>query len=118
MTTQSCVPADFGARLRAMRESRGLNQRVLAATLEGVISQSGVSRMEKGEKVPSPSELVALSWALGVSLEELTDPVPLSERRTWAARSAGFADVSDALDRLTAQLQLRNTLDQVSAHRD
>ncbi|MCW5185426.1 helix-turn-helix domain-containing protein [Burkholderia cenocepacia] len=114
MSAQGFLPMDFGSRLKTLRENRNMNQRALADALDGVISQSGISRMENGDKQPTTSDLLALSWALGVSLDELTDPVPLSERKTWAARSEGRVDVSQALDRLTAQLQLRNTLDQVS----
>lgn len=117
MSAARDISADFASRLKAMRENRGMNQRALAAALDGVISQSGISRMEKGEKSPSPSELIALSWALGVDVSEFTDPIPLNARKTWAARSTGHVNVTDALDRLTAQLQLRNILDEVNAHR-
>lgn len=107
------VPHDFGVRLKDLRVARGLNQRELAAALDGVVSQSGIVRLENGQKTPTTSELLALSWALGVGLDEFTDNVPLGKRRTWATRPGFPASVSSALDRLTAQLQLRNTLDEV-----
>lgn len=111
------VPDDFGARLKSMRLARGMNQRQLAAALDGVVSQSGIARMENGQKVPTTSELLAMSWALGVGIDEFTDEVPLSKRRTWAARSEFTTDVSAALEQLTIQLQLRNTLDEVLRQR-
>ena len=94
-----------------------MNQRALAKATNDALSQSGIVRIEKGDKRPSPSELLALSWALGVSLDELTDEQPLGERKIWAARSKHRVDVTDALDRLTAQLQLRNTLQEVRGTR-
>lgn len=111
------VPEDFGARLKAMRLARGMNQRELASAVDGALSQSGITRLENGQKVPTTSELLALSWALGTGLDEFTDAVPLSKRRTWAARSQFRADTSEALEALTAQLQLRNTLDEVLSSR-
>ena len=77
------VPEDFGTRLRTLRELRGLSTRELSRELEGVISQSGISRMENGAKQPTVSDLVALSWVFGVSLNELTDVIPLSKRAQW-----------------------------------
>jgi len=111
------IPADFGRRVKALREARDMNQRALAKATNDALSQSGIVRIEKGDKRPSPSELLALSWALGVSLDELTDEQPLGERKIWAARSKHRVDVTDALDRLTAQLQLRNTLQEVRGTR-
>ena len=111
------TPADFVRRLKTLRVARDMNQRALAQATNGALSQSGIVRMEKGDKTPSPSELLALSWALCVSLDELTDAKPLSERKMWAARSKHRVDVTDALDRLTAQLQLRNTLQEVLGSR-
>ena len=73
--------------------------------------------MENGQKTPTTSELLALSWALGVGLDEFIDEVPLSKRITWAARSKSTPDVSAALEQLTSQLQLRNTLDEVLGRR-
>ena len=107
------VPEDFGIRLRTLRELRGLSTRELSRELEGVISQSGISRMENGAKQPTVSDLVALSWVFGVNLNELTDEIPLSKRAQWAARSSKEIDISEIKSDLMPYLELRNTLDEV-----
>jgi transcriptional regulator with XRE-family HTH domain len=61
--------AQFGSRLTAVREARGLSQKQLAAKLR--ISVSTLSRHERGEASPRFQELVALRAFLGVSLDFL-----------------------------------------------
>ena len=113
MDSRVTLPSDFGTRVKELREHRGMSTRALAEALDGVISQSGIVRMEGGKKIPSTSELLALSWVFGVSLEELTDEVPLPSRVAWAARSTQRVDTSEAVEQLTALLQLRNTLQKI-----
>lgn len=100
-------------RIKAMREARGMSQRELSYALEHTISQSGIARIEKGTMLPTASELLALSWVFGIAIEELTDDIPLSERMTWAARSTGETDITAVRAELVAQLQLRNTVEEL-----
>lgn len=58
----------FGARLRAARQQRGLSQKDLACP---GVSMSYVSRLESGERVPSPAVVRRLAEVLGVDPDEL-----------------------------------------------
>ncbi|MFD5828060.1 helix-turn-helix domain-containing protein [Lentzea sp. NPDC060358] len=59
----------FGARLRSARLQRGLSQKDLACP---GVSMSYVSRLESGERVPSPAVVARLAEALDVDPSELT----------------------------------------------
>ena len=63
--------AGLGARLRALREARGLSQERLAARAE--VSTATVRRTELGHYEPTLSSLRAIARALGVSLSELIE---------------------------------------------
>ena len=58
----------FGTRLRAVRLQRGLSQKDLACP---GVSMSYVSRLESGERVPSPAVVRRLAEVLGVDPSEL-----------------------------------------------
>lgn len=95
----------FGRMMRGARESQGLTQAELAARLE--ISQSEISRLEKGEGVNGPTfeRIVALAHALGLHLvvgftddQQADEPsgaragqaAPASGRSARAPRFVGF----------------------------
>ena len=59
----------FGEKLRALRNKRALSQKDLST--ETGLSQSWLSRIEKGEARPTRDVLVRLAHFFGVSLEEL-----------------------------------------------
>jgi transcriptional regulator with XRE-family HTH domain len=61
--------AEFGARLRAAREKRGLTQQQLAEGVDTYAPQ--ISKYESGEVVPEGETLAALAAVLDVSLDEL-----------------------------------------------
>ncbi len=61
--------AEFGARLRAIREKRGHTQSSLADGIGTYAPQ--ISKYETGEVVPGGETLVALAEVLDVSLDEL-----------------------------------------------
>jgi transcriptional regulator with XRE-family HTH domain/mannose-6-phosphate isomerase-like protein (cupin superfamily) len=62
----------LGARLRALRETRGVSARSLAATLG--ISASAMSQIERDVMRPSVVRLLAITDALGVSLSDVFEP--------------------------------------------
>ena len=76
---------DFGERLRALRQAKGLTQRQLALQLS--LSKSVVSSYENGFRYPSFEVLVKIAsvfstttdYLLGVSHSELLDVSGLSE---------------------------------------
>lgn len=59
----------FPARLRSLRERRGLDRKALGELCG--LSQSIVGKYERGEKTPSLRALVALADLLEVSLDDL-----------------------------------------------
>ena len=63
-------PVQLGQQVRTLRQSRGLTQAVLAQRLESA-GQSGIGKIERGEKLPSLERLVQLADALGVSTDDL-----------------------------------------------
>ncbi len=59
---------EFGQRLRELRLDRGIKQTELAG---GPVSASYVSRLEMGNRLPSPNALSYLATTLGVSVDDL-----------------------------------------------
>lgn len=78
--------ASVGARIRDLRQARGLSARALAKTLG--ISPSAVSQIERGVMQPSVSRLIAITDALGVPLVAAFDPA--SDRPVEPAGPSGF----------------------------
>ena len=66
------APASTGANLRLARQARGFSQQQLAS-MAGV-SRQAVSAVESGHSDPSLRVALALSQALGLSVEELFGP--------------------------------------------
>jgi Zn-dependent peptidase ImmA (M78 family)/transcriptional regulator with XRE-family HTH domain len=67
----------LGARLRAVREQRGLSQDQLAE-LFGFNDRQTVSAIETGERRLSAAELMLAVQKLGISLDDLVDPFRLT----------------------------------------
>jgi transcriptional regulator with XRE-family HTH domain len=65
----SVLAREFGKRLRALREERGLTQRQLAERLDAEVPQ--ISRYETGAYLPNAETLVSLATVLHVDLDEL-----------------------------------------------
>jgi transcriptional regulator with XRE-family HTH domain len=72
------VPIDFGARVRRLRQTRGLTATLLGAAV-GVTEQA-VNSWEQGRRRPTDlAVVVRVAAALGVTLDELTgDPVEVA----------------------------------------
>lgn len=107
------IPTDFGERVRTQRQLRRLTQRKLAAMTDGIVSQSTLTRLEKGTATPTLHHVMALAWALGIDAAELVDATPLSRRVRVAARGDGVG-VDTATQTLLPFLQLRVNLDGLS----
>jgi transcriptional regulator with XRE-family HTH domain len=65
-------PPDFGPRLRELREAAGFTQAQLAE--KAGLHPQGVVKLERGEREPAWSTVVALAGALGVSCERFLEP--------------------------------------------
>lgn len=84
------IETAVGERLRSLRLQRGFTQRALARRVAGGVDLSYISRIERGEQLPSLKVLQKLGRALDVSLREFFDPEPIQ-------RSAGPRAVYPAL---------------------
>jgi transcriptional regulator with XRE-family HTH domain len=85
------------ANIARLRERRGLTTRQLSGVLERAgrpIPASGITRMEKGERVVTADELAALAVAFGVSPAALL--LPLTDRHDDRVEITGGGEV-DAL---------------------
>jgi transcriptional regulator with XRE-family HTH domain len=87
---ERAIETVVGERLRNLRIQRGFTQRALARRVEGGVDLSYISRIERGDQLPSLKVLQKLGRALDVSLREFFDPQPMS-------RSAESRVVSQAL---------------------
>ncbi len=65
---------EFKDRLVRLRKAKSLNQTQLAALVD--MQQPTISDYERGDTKPSLESMLALSGALGVSLDELVRGVP------------------------------------------
>lgn len=84
MTSRDAVSVNVGARLRTMREERGLSIRALARA--SGISANALSVIERGKSSPSVSTLYKITDALGVPITSLFRVEP--ERKSVVFRKA------------------------------
>jgi Zn-dependent peptidase ImmA (M78 family) len=68
----------IGERLRIARRKSGLSLRDLAARMDDKVTHVAIGKYERDEMMPSSTMLLALSGALGVSLEFLASPMEVS----------------------------------------
>ena len=72
------VDAAFGQRVREERERNHISQDALAGLMSSQYGQpwhqTTVAKVESGDRPAKITEVIALSWALGVSVEALIDP--------------------------------------------
>jgi transcriptional regulator with XRE-family HTH domain/quercetin dioxygenase-like cupin family protein len=84
----------LGARLRSMRQARGLGVRELARRLD--VSPSAISQIETGKIQPSVRTLYALAAEFGVSMNEaLFDEAPARPDSTASGEAGPAAAASD-----------------------
>ena len=80
MVSERSVAAVIGERLRNLRLQQGFTQRELARQVAGGVDLSYISRIERGEQLPSLKVLQRLGIALGASLKEFFDPLPVRSK--------------------------------------
>lgn len=93
VNTERDLPGTFGERLRSLRTARGLTQRDLAG--EG-LSSSYLSRLESGQRTPTPKVVEQLAARLGVSADSFAG-LGNGARATGGSFLAGCARVVDHL---------------------
>lgn len=100
---------DVGARIERAREAAGLSQRSLADATG--MSQSSLSRIISGARIPKMPELVAIAWETGHTVAQLTGTGVSAERAQSAARASNGSDMADMRQALMDFLELDEYLD-------
>jgi transcriptional regulator with XRE-family HTH domain len=97
--------ARVGARIRSLRQQRGLNQRELADKIgDPAVSNQHVSNWERGVYRPSDRYLGKIAAALDVDIAELMAPDRSPEDRTPDLMGALKTDDDSRLGRIEARL--------------
>lgn len=79
------IETNIGARLRALREAKGMGQDRLAAVL-GLDNRQSVSDLERGKRRLTAEELIVLVDTFDVSFDQLTNPFLLSGKESFSWR--------------------------------
>ena len=95
---------EAGVRIERARVAAGLSQRTLA-DVAGV-SQPTLSRVISGQRTAKMPELMAIAWATGVTVAELTGAGTVAERAECAARATNHADMDVMREALLHFLEL------------
>lgn len=98
-----------GALIDQAREAAGLSQRALAAATG--ISQSTLSRIVSGGRVPTMPEVVAIAQATGHTVAQLSGVQSVADRVQCAARATNNSDMEGMKRRLLHFLELNDYLD-------
>src|ERR1700722_3492175 len=99
---------EVGARIERARGAAELSQRTLADMT--AISQPTLSRIISGNRTAKMPELVAIAWATGVMVTELTGPGTVAERVQCAARCTSDAGMEGMREALQHFLELDDYL--------
>lgn len=91
-------------RIAEARAASQLTQRQLA-TISG-IAQATLSRIEQGLRPAKMGEIVALAWALGCTVDELTGASSVSERLECVARATDQSSMETMRRELSHYLEL------------
>jgi transcriptional regulator with XRE-family HTH domain len=91
------------------RRAAGLSQRGLAEATG--ISQPTLSRIISGNRTAKMPELVAIAWATGTTVAELTGPETVADRAQCAARATNGAGMERMRVALLHFLELDDYLD-------
>ena len=101
--------AKAGELVDRARAAAGLSQRGLADA--SGISQSTLSRIISGERVAKMPELVAIAWATGCTVAQLTGSVTVADRVQCAARSTNGCEMERMRAALVHFIELDDYLD-------
>jgi transcriptional regulator with XRE-family HTH domain len=100
---------NVGVLIDRARSTAGLSQRSLADTTG--ISQSTLSRIISGDRVAKLPELVAIAWATGHTVAQLTGTGTVADRVQCAARSTNGSGMQGMRTALLHFLELDDYLD-------
>lgn len=100
---------DAGAPIERARVAAGLSQRALADVTG--ISQSTLSRIISGDRVAKMPEVVAIAWATGHTVAQLTGVGTVADRVECVARATNDSDMDLMRRALLHFLELNDYLD-------
>lgn len=103
------MTSETGARVRRARTAAGLSQRSLSE--ETGISQPTLSRIISGDRVAKLPELIAIAWATGHTIAQLTGAETVADRVQCSARAAGDCGMDVMREKLLHFLELNDYLD-------
>jgi DNA-binding XRE family transcriptional regulator len=95
---------DVGARIERARVAAGLSQRALADKTG--ISQPTLSRIISGDRVAKMPEVVAVAWATGHTVAQLTGAGMVTDRAQCAARATNGSGMNRMREALLDFLEL------------
>ena len=109
-------------RVRLARRKSGLSLRGLSAAIDGRVTAQAIGKYERGENIPSSGVLIALSKAMGVSVNYLMDTqgieikgVEFRTKTNTTARDRAKVE-TEVLEWIERYLQIEAVLELDSAH--
>lgn len=106
------MTAEVGALIERARVAAGLSQRALADATG--ISQPTLSRIISGDRVAKMPEVVAISWATGHTVAQLTGAGTVADRVQHAARATNDSGMERMREALLHFLELNDYLDDLA----
>ncbi|HZN20467.1 MAG TPA: helix-turn-helix transcriptional regulator [Micromonosporaceae bacterium] len=100
---------DVGALIDRARMAAGLSQRALADVTG--ISQSTLSRVISGDRVAKMPEIVAIAWATGHTVAQLTGAGTVADRVQCVARATNDSGMEGMRQALLQFLEMDDYLD-------
>jgi transcriptional regulator with XRE-family HTH domain len=99
-----------GASIERARAAAGLSQRALADSTG--ISQPTLSRIISGDRIAKMPEIVAIAWATGHTVAQLTGAGTVADRAQFAARATNDCGMENMRAALLHYLALDDYLDE------
>lgn len=103
------MTTDTGARIERARIAAALSQRALADATG--ISQPTLSRIISGDRPAKMPEIVAIGWATGHTVAQLTGTATLADRIQCAARATNECEMARMREALLHFVELNDYLD-------
>ena len=100
---------EVGRLIERARKAAGLSQRALADATG--ISQATLSRIISGSRAAKLPEIVAIAWATGHTVAQLTGAGTVADRVQCTARATNDSDMEGMRQALLRFLELNDYLD-------
>ncbi|MEU5905360.1 helix-turn-helix transcriptional regulator [Micromonospora sp. NPDC047467] len=101
---------DVGLSIERARTAADLSQRALAERTG--ISQATLSRIISGDRAAKMPEIVAIAWATGHTVAQLTGAQTVADRAQYAARATNGSGMDEMRRALLHFLELDDYLDE------